>query len=128
MATHDTRGSLCVDEINNAVQLFNIGLKSLVQELNANFTDAKHTFIDLYQISSQGPPVSFTPCCQVKLSGEQCDPYGKICGNRSEAIFWDGVHPTEIAFMALANRSFNAQLPSDSHPFDISHLAQLKLP
>ena len=56
MATHDTRGSLCVDEINNAVQLFNIGLKSLVQELNANFTDAKHTFIDLYQISSQGIP------------------------------------------------------------------------
>ncbi|KAG6586170.1 GDSL esterase/lipase, partial [Cucurbita argyrosperma subsp. sororia] len=127
-ATYDTQGSPCVDRINDAIQLFNVGLRSLVQDLNANFTDAKYTFIDTYQISSQGPPVSFTPCCQVKLTGAQCDPYGKVCGNRSEAVFWDGVHPTEIAFMALANRSFNAQFPNDTHPFDISQLAQLKLP
>ena len=48
-------GLPCVDEINSAIQLFNSGLKSLVQHLNANLPSAKFTFIDVFQISTVDP-------------------------------------------------------------------------
>lgn len=43
-------GSTCVDHLNSAVQLFNEGLKTLVDDLNTQFTDAKFTYIDCYGI------------------------------------------------------------------------------
>jgi hypothetical protein len=41
-----TKGSACVDTINNAVGLFNDGLKTLVAQLNKNLIDATFTFIN----------------------------------------------------------------------------------
>lgn len=65
------------------------------------------------------------PCCELRGDGLQCAVNGKVCGNRSEYIFWDGIHPTEIGMMTLATRAFNAQHPNDTYPFDINHLVQL---
>lgn len=55
-ATFETNGSPCVDNINDATQLFNIGLKSLVDQLNSRYNDAKFTMIDVAQISTVQPP------------------------------------------------------------------------
>ncbi|XP_031736095.1 GDSL esterase/lipase At1g29670 [Cucumis sativus] len=130
-AKFDHKGSSCVDKINNAIQLFNIGLKSLVKDFNTNFGDANFIFIDVFNIalhdtsSNQGVINRDNPCCELRGDGLQCEVNGKVCGNRSEYIFWDGVHPTEIGMMTLATRAFNAQHPNDTYPFDINHLAQL---
>ncbi|XP_038890798.1 GDSL esterase/lipase At1g29670-like [Benincasa hispida] len=131
-ATFDTQGSPCVENINNATQLFNIALKPLIQDLNAKYIDAKFTFIDVSQISTIQPPnqvqlVSDGPCCEVQPDKLQCVPFGRVCGNRNGYTFWDGVHPTEVAFEALANRSFNAQFPNDTYPYDINQLVHLNL-
>lgn len=48
-------GLPCVDKINTAIQLFNAGLKSLVEHLNANLPSAKFTFIDVFKISTVDP-------------------------------------------------------------------------
>lgn len=53
VATHGTNGGPCVDNINNAVQLFNTGLRLLVNDLNANFPNTKSIYIDNYGIGIQ---------------------------------------------------------------------------
>lgn len=55
-ATFDHKDSPCVDHINNAIQLFNIGLKSSINDLNTDFTDAKFIFIDVYNIARHDTP------------------------------------------------------------------------
>lgn len=69
--------------------------------------------------------ITDTPCCEVRADGLQCVPLGKVCPNRNEHIFWDGIHPTEIGMKTLASRAFNAQHPNDAYPFDINHLLHL---
>lgn len=39
-----------MDQINSAVQIFNVRLKSLAQELNTILPNAKFTYIDYYGI------------------------------------------------------------------------------
>lgn len=48
-------GIKCVEFMNDAVQLFNEKLKSLVDEFNAKFHDAKFTYINIFNILSAAP-------------------------------------------------------------------------
>lgn len=45
-------GSTCVDYINDMVQLFNNRLMLLVDDLNNDLTDAKFTYINIFEIQS----------------------------------------------------------------------------
>ncbi|XP_059637369.1 GDSL esterase/lipase At1g29670-like [Cornus florida] len=47
----------CVDSINHYVKLFNEGLKSLVDQLNQNLTDAKFIYVNTVGISSIEFPI-----------------------------------------------------------------------
>ena len=51
VALHGTNGSLCVDFINDAVELFNSKLISLVDELNKDLHDAKFISVNIYGIA-----------------------------------------------------------------------------
>ena len=51
IAVHGTNGSFCVDFINDAVELFNFKLISLVDELNKGLRDAKFIYVDIYGIA-----------------------------------------------------------------------------
>lgn len=67
------------------------------------------------------------PCCEVKknsLTG-LCTPFKTPCQNRTQYAFWDAIHPTEISNVVIAVRAYNATLPTDAFPYDISHLAQM---
>jgi phospholipase/lecithinase/hemolysin len=65
-------------------------------------------------------------CCPVGKYG-QCDPdqQENICKNRSEYLFWDSFHPTEIVNNILAARAYKAFEKFDTYPTDISHLAKI---
>ncbi|KAL0551801.1 hypothetical protein IC582_010890 [Cucumis melo] len=123
-------GLPCVDKINTAIQLFNAGLKSLVEHLNANLPSAKFTFIDVFKISTVDP-LNYgkmnldAPCCEVGAGEMQCTPFGKVCENRRDYMFFDGVHPTENGFELVASSAFNAKQPDEAYPFDINHLVHL---
>ncbi|KAG7966126.1 hypothetical protein I3843_08G034500 [Carya illinoinensis] len=120
----------CVDKINEAVMLFDNGLKSLVSDLNNNLTNATFIFINSTGISLTSSPGSITisnaACCQVsEASAPQCILSGKTCSNRTQYAFWDEAHPSETAYSTTAARAYRALLRTDSYPFDIQRLAQL---
>ncbi|CAK9325958.1 unnamed protein product, partial [Citrullus colocynthis] len=75
----------------------------------------------------EGQRVSDAPRCQVLPDNLQYVPFGRVCANRSEYTFWDGVHPTQVGYESLASRSFMAQFPNDTYPLDINQLVHLNL-
>ncbi|BFG28010.1 hypothetical protein CerSpe_142840 [Prunus speciosa] len=128
-----TNGSACVDKMNDAVQFFNEKLKSLVDQLNTNLKDAKFIYVNTYGMSGSsadrtttGLKVSDVNCCPVNEIG-QCVPSAAPCKNRSEHMFWDLFHPTEMANLVTARRAYNSSNPSDTYPMNIGHLAKLRL-
>ncbi|CAM8890736.1 unnamed protein product [Rhodiola kirilowii] len=135
LAQRSPDGKTCVAEVNNANKIFNTKLKSLVDQYNSNFTDAKFIYIDAYGIfndlltkpASYGLKVTNAGCCGVGRNNGQitCLPLQTPCSNRKEYLFWDAFHPTEAANTVVARRSYIAQSSSDAYPFDISRLAQL---
>ncbi|GMY35321.1 GDSL esterase/lipase At1g29670-like [Fagus crenata] len=131
LATCGTNAS-CVNNINNAVQLFNDKLISLLSNINKNQIDAKFTYINITAIAisaSTGSTITNVPCCEVSRTGQpgvQCIANGETCANRTQYAYWDGVHPTEVSYEFLAERAYNAQSPTYASPYDIKHLAQLQ--
>ncbi|KAB5514368.1 hypothetical protein DKX38_028274 [Salix brachista] len=129
LATFGTNGSPCVEMINNAEQIFNNKLISLINNLNANLSDARFTFINLFQIdgeSAQGFNITDVGCCKVTSSG-LCIPFSSPCSSRTDQqyAYWDSVHPTEARALIIGRRAYVAQEPTDAVPFDIRRLAQL---
>uniref|UniRef100_A0A7N0RED0 Uncharacterized protein n=1 Tax=Kalanchoe fedtschenkoi TaxID=63787 RepID=A0A7N0RED0_KALFE len=116
--------------LNTAVELFNEELTDLVAELNANLTDARFTFLNTTGISSAGniKLEQLVPCCPVQRNNMTCIPFNNnICPDRRLPIFFDNVHPTEVANEPVANRYYAALDPTDANPFSIQQLAQLQI-
>ncbi|KAF8413650.1 hypothetical protein HHK36_001642 [Tetracentron sinense] len=135
LAQFSPNGTACVERINSANQLFNIRLKSLVDNFNSNLAGAKFIYANAYGIfqdllanpSSFGFRVTNAGCCGVGRNNGQitCLPLQIPCRNRNEYLFWDAFHPTEAANVIIARRSYSAQSSSDTYPIDIRRLAQL---
>lgn len=53
IATYDTNGSLCVDSMNQAANLFNNRLKLLVDQLNGNLLGPQFIYMNTYGIVSE---------------------------------------------------------------------------
>ncbi|KAL9666578.1 hypothetical protein QQ045_000913 [Rhodiola kirilowii] len=135
LAQRSRDGKTCVAEVNNANKIFNSKLKSLVDQSNDQYNDAKFIYIDAYGIfndlrtkaGSYGLRVTNAGCCGVGRNNGQitCLPFQTPCRNRKEYLFWDAFHPTEVANTVVAKRSYSAQKSSDAYPIDIRRLAQL---
>ncbi|GAB4827117.1 hypothetical protein Ancab_034004 [Ancistrocladus abbreviatus] len=115
----------CAENVNSALQVFNSGVKSLVDEFNNNLNDAKFIFINTYEIMSKnlsplGTRMKNVPCCGVEEMF--CLPYSVPCRDRNDFAYWDNAHPTEAANKVLATRAFSSRGPNDTYPMDISHL------
>ncbi|KAK1424870.1 hypothetical protein QVD17_20211 [Tagetes erecta] len=125
----DTNGKPCVEWINDAVKLFNDRLKSLVDELNSSYIDAKFTIMNLTSIASPilgaVPVLPNVTCCQVREQDGQCIPNSIPCLVRAVTIFYDALHPSESSNTLIATRSYKEVSPTDTYPYDISHLARL---
>ncbi|XP_071709072.1 GDSL esterase/lipase At5g45670-like [Rutidosis leptorrhynchoides] len=121
-----TKGKPCVESINNAVDIFNHQLISLIEDLNDNNSDATFTYINLASILAPlgDVPLPSAPCCKLR-EDRQCIRDSVPCAYRDLSIFFDGFHPTEVANMIIAMRSYAKFSPLDACPYDISHLAQL---
>lgn len=50
LARNSSDGSTCVQSINDACQIFNNKLKSVVSDFNKNYANAKFTYINSYNI------------------------------------------------------------------------------
>ncbi|OMO67798.1 Lipase, GDSL [Corchorus olitorius] len=121
--------SLCVDRLNIAASIFDERLKLLVQQLNANLTEAKFTFINptpnTLEIVLSGFTMLRQPCCKIGGGGgELCVRNSKPCRFRSRYVFWDGVHTTEAWNRLTARIAFRTHSPTNAFPFNIRKLAK----
>lgn len=133
IASYGTNGFPCVNNMNQASEIFNIKLVSLVDQLNNDLSDAKFIYVNTSGMSltpdssSAGFMVTNSGCCPIDYYG-QCAPNQTSCQDRTKYVFWDSFHPTEEANKIVARRSYIAGNPYDAYPMDISHLVQLYLP
>ncbi|XP_028764020.1 GDSL esterase/lipase At1g29670-like [Neltuma alba] len=123
-------GSLCVEEENRAVLIFNDKLRQLVDQFNKEFSDAKFIYINNALISSKSPlldglrSIGKSGCCPVRADG-MCDPNKSPCAERKLNMFFDSFHPTEAVNKFLATFAYKSLLPIFTYPMDISHLVHL---
>ncbi|CAN0921326.1 GDSL esterase/lipase At1g29670 [Linum grandiflorum] len=134
LGDEDKSPSPCVDSVNAAVQLFNDRLPALVDSLNLNFTGAHFTYIDntnslsIPNLIAEGFKVLNSSCCERVRGQLQCVRLGKVCPERTEYLYWDGVHPTQAVASFVAQSTYstnNVTSPSTAHPYDIKTLALL---
>ncbi|WCJ27286.1 GDSL esterase/lipase At1g29670 [Euphorbia peplus] len=104
------QGSICVDRLNFAANLYNQKLVLLLFRLNLELPGAR--FI---QIGSLGyEPATYIPgvnnvtlssCCKTNELG-LCIPNGEVCNTRKISAFWDGFHPTEAVNKFIGNTAY----------------------
>ncbi|KAL9261988.1 GDSL esterase/lipase-like protein [Drosera capensis] len=135
LANNSPDGRTCVSRINAANQIFNSKLKSLVDRFNSQLADAHFIYINAYGIfqdmlndpAAYGFSVTNAGCCGVGRNNAQitCLPMQLPCPDRNDYLFWDAYHPSEAANIIVGSRSYRAQSSSDTHPYDIEHLARV---
>ncbi|KAJ6352861.1 hypothetical protein OIU76_001974 [Salix suchowensis] len=99
-----------------------------IDQLNDDLPDAKIIYINSYRIGEDSTvldlKVNNTACCPSSAIA-QCIPDQIPCQNRTQYMFWDSFHPTEIFNIFYAERSYSALDPSYAYPYDIRHLISL---
>lgn len=103
----------CAEAYNQAAQLFNSKLSSLLISLNNDLPDARLVYLDIYtpvlalihNPAQAGFEVVNRGCCgtgnvEVALLCNQHSP-GGTCSNASKYLFWDSYHPTQDAYKLL---------------------------
>ncbi|WCJ27287.1 GDSL esterase/lipase At1g29670 [Euphorbia peplus] len=110
MVRYEWKGTVCVDQLNMAANLFNYRLESLVNELNTNLTDAKFIYTNTYGFMREyllTPGLRFQPgwCCKVNESG-LCSANEDPCKFRNLFLFFDAVHPNELTNRIAAKTSY----------------------
>ncbi|KAM7266199.1 hypothetical protein ACFE04_004096 [Oxalis oulophora] len=136
LARYRGNSSLCNEKINQAIVLFNSGLKKLVDNFNGGqLPGSKFVYLDSYQSTSDlslngsayGFEVIDKGCCGVGRNNGQitCLPLQQPCRDRQKYLFWDAFHPTEMANLLLAQASFSSQTQSYTYPINIQQLANL---
>ncbi|XP_076910289.1 GDSL esterase/lipase At1g33811-like [Bidens hawaiensis] len=128
--------SRCNENINNAIQLFNSGLRKLVDHFNnGGLQGSQFVYLDSYQATkdlilnaqSNGFEVIDKGCCGVGRNNGQvtCLPLQQACRDRSKYIFWDAFHPTEAANIVTARVIYSSRPPTYTYPINIQQLASL---
>lgn len=66
-------------------------------------------------------------CCGVGKNNGQitCLPLQQPCDERNKYIFWDAFHPTEVANILLAKKSYTSKSKYYAYPINLQQLAML---
>ncbi|XP_062097966.1 GDSL esterase/lipase At4g16230-like [Humulus lupulus] len=128
----------CIQGLNLAAQLFNSHLKSLVDTIKPQMPGSTLVYVNSYKIIrdiirnpfSKGFEEASKPCCKVASlseggNGVLCRREGEVCANRSNHVFFDGLHPTEAVNVQIANKAYASTLPTEVYPINIQQLAQI---
>ncbi|XP_021764201.1 GDSL esterase/lipase At1g29670-like [Chenopodium quinoa] len=115
----------CVLEKNQAVQLFNTKLVSLVDQFNTKLPGAKFIFVDTFAIlnlTALPGLIMNSTCCEIVTISNLCKSSTPPCPNRKSYAYMDGIHPTEVVNQQIAISSYTSQDPLFVHPINISQL------
>lgn len=80
LAQGSADGTTCVEKINVACQIYNNKLKSLVDQFNNNFTDARFIYVDAYGIFQDliSRPTSFGTPSSIFLDYDTSEPNQRV--------------------------------------------------
>ncbi|MCL7040943.1 hypothetical protein MKW94_003458 [Papaver nudicaule] len=121
--------TLCVDDVNNLINLYNNGLPAMLQRLTSSLQGSTFVRADLFSLglAQFQDPVKFgyangrTPCCNFDMFGK-CIPGQAPCNDRDERLFYDAIHPVQQVNKEFARECFfgNSTLCT---PINIQQLA-----
>ncbi|CAK9178397.1 unnamed protein product [Ilex paraguariensis] len=101
----------CVENYNQAAQLFNYKLSAELKSLNSNLPQARVVYLDIYNLpldliyepKKYGFEIANKGCCGTG-SVEVAYLCTYTCTNASKYIFWDSFHLTEKAYRLLVHQ------------------------
>ncbi|TVU17650.1 hypothetical protein EJB05_33698, partial [Eragrostis curvula] len=124
-------GGQCAEQVNQMVGFFNQGLRSLVDQLNADNPDAAFTLGNTFDAvmdmirspGSYGFTTVDSGCCGLGRNRGQilCLPLMQPCDGRDQYLFWDAYHPTQATNILLAQAAFNST-HDRVYPFNLQQL------
>ncbi|XP_038897339.1 GDSL esterase/lipase At4g16230-like [Benincasa hispida] len=128
----------CIEILNQAAQMFNFNLKTLVDIIKPQMPLSNLVFLNSYNIindiisqpASKGFIEAAMPCCEVPSlneggNGILCKNGGKTCPNRTNHVYFDGLHPTEAVNVLIASKAYGSQLETEVYPTNVLHLANI---
>ncbi|CAI0475328.1 unnamed protein product [Linum tenue] len=131
---YGTNGSAsgCAEALNDAAVLFNVQLKSAIDQLQATLPGAQFVYIgsgsDMLMTSGlKALEVLDSPCCTVEAESGQCVPDQPSCPDRSRYVFWDWFHPTEALNSLTAAAAFEAVRPIVAHSSSVGERSMIRL-
>lgn len=70
------------------------------------------------------------PCCEVPSlseggNGILCKRGGLICSNRSNHVYFDGLHPTEAVNFQIASKAFSSTFKTEVYPINVQQLVKI---
>ncbi|KAI3926196.1 hypothetical protein MKW98_028332 [Papaver atlanticum] len=94
--------TLCVEDVNNLINIYNNGLPPRLQRLASRLQGTTVVHADIFALgyAQYQDPVKFgfangrTPCCNFDASGK-CIPGQNPCSDRDNRLYFDAIHPTE---------------------------------
>ncbi|KAI3943275.1 hypothetical protein MKW92_037415 [Papaver armeniacum] len=121
--------TVCVEDVNNLINIYNNGLPAMLQRLTSNLRGSTFVRADLFTLgyTQFQDPVKFgytngrTPCCNFGVFGT-CIPGQQPCNDRDNRLFYDAIHPAQIVNYRFARDCFfrNSALCT---PLNIQQLA-----
>ncbi|KAJ8545470.1 hypothetical protein K7X08_018053 [Anisodus acutangulus] len=101
----------CIDSYSVVGKEYNFLLQNMLKNMNMNINGTKLTYGDIYNPlydmvqnpHKYGFDNIYSGCCGTGLFelAILCNPNSIVCGNASEFIFWDAVHPTQATYYNL---------------------------
>ncbi|KAM3375219.1 GDSL esterase/lipase 5 [Capsicum galapagoense] len=119
-----TNGS-CMEEVTNMAKMFNSALPKMLKQLEKQLPGFKYTIFNTFKVSAEtydnptkyGFKISDTACCGtgpfrgiLSCGGKGQVKEYELCKNVKDYLFFDSVHPTELAYQQCAELMWNGTL------------------
>lgn len=115
------RGKECDAVANYMSSQYNIAVASLLRDMSDKYPDMLYSLLDpsialldyIQRPEANGYAVVDAACCGLgeKNAMFSCTPASSLYKNRTNHIFWDFVHPTEITSQKLTAVAFYGSAP-----------------
>ncbi|KAC9625047.1 hypothetical protein E3N88_45527 [Mikania micrantha] len=124
----------CKAETNDWSTKYNTALQVLLQDLKSELSDINYSYFDTYGAmnniiqhpQTHGITEIKEACCGLgNLKADiPCIPISNYCSNRSNHLFWDFYHPTEVVSSLFANLLYNGS-KQFTFPINVAQLVKL---
>ncbi|XP_075098789.1 GDSL esterase/lipase At2g31550-like [Nicotiana tabacum] len=111
----------CIQNLNSEAQSYNQKLTEILPRIQGTFPGSKLVYADLYQplIDMNTNPQKYgylevgRGCCGTGLFevGWLCNHLTPICSNASQFLYFDAIHPTELAYHSISDYFMTTAIP-----------------